>query len=501
MADTVEQMSQSIELLKEHVRVLQTRNITVGAVANLDVRDYGAVGNARVVMDGKCTGNNIVTSATANFQSTDVGKKLSLINDTTSSTVIRGTTIVEVMSATQVRVSANAVGNVQNGVGVLTWGTDDTAAIQAALNAAANLTGPDLYVSENQPIGLGFAVVSLPVTGQGDGGYMIADTINVPRQVVLDAPAMLVSAISDPYKRLIYFQAGSHCYRLYAQCNLGNGILVGATGERSQALFSGYVRLWRVGTLETANQSQRQIGMEFRGYGMTLTGQFWVKGGNRGVFINNGNDVLANQLFLIGAKTGLVMVGGAQLVFNHVEFDTCADKAIQINTCQLVQVANAQAWINNSNPTAKFSYGIDLGNASGTTPNSGVTINYHAQNTGDTAIVRVANTCDARINVTGSNSYIPTGNSTPIQNLIVYGSNITGYLDVRAHMSSNISIVAGGNQYGRLSVDLQGEQEERLHHDLSFQSGADGVILIDRTTGQRRRLLLSGGELSTEIVS
>lgn len=238
----------------------------------IDVRAFGAAGDCKRVDDGKCTGNDIVTSVTAGFTAADVGKRLSLINDTTTAVVFRGATIIAVVDSQTVQLDSNGASTVSTGVGVLHWGTDDSSAFQMAFDYAENLTGPDTYSSENQPIGLGYAMVQAPLNDPklGGGAYMICETISVPRQVIFDCPAMLVSGIPDAYDRFIHFEAGSHCYRLKAQANLGNGILWGGTGERSQSHVYGYIRLWRVGRLDIT--SNRQIGLEFRGYGLTIEG-------------------------------------------------------------------------------------------------------------------------------------------------------------------------------------------------------------------------------------
>ncbi|MFE2324607.1 hypothetical protein ACFXD5_11930 [Streptomyces sp. NPDC059385] len=96
---------------------------------------YGAVGNGQVVNDGAMTATSAtLTSATANFQPGDVGKAISVKGAAVTGVTTLVTTISARISATQVTLAAQAATTVTNAVVI--WGTDDTAAIQAAVDAA-----------------------------------------------------------------------------------------------------------------------------------------------------------------------------------------------------------------------------------------------------------------------------------------------------------------------------------------------------------------------------
>lgn len=98
---------------------------------------YGAVGDAQVVTDGAmASGTAVLTSATANWPSTVVGKSISVKGAGPTGVTTLVTTVASWQSATQITLSAaNASGGAVSGA-VVIWGTDDTAAIQAAVDAA-----------------------------------------------------------------------------------------------------------------------------------------------------------------------------------------------------------------------------------------------------------------------------------------------------------------------------------------------------------------------------
>lgn len=103
---------------------------------------YNAKGDGKVVTDGAmATGSTILTSATANFTTGDVGKAIQVKGAAAAGVTTLVTTIASRQSATQVTLNAaNASGSTVSGALVL-WASDDTAAIQAATNDAAAYAG------------------------------------------------------------------------------------------------------------------------------------------------------------------------------------------------------------------------------------------------------------------------------------------------------------------------------------------------------------------------
>jgi hypothetical protein len=98
---------------------------------------YGALGNGKVVGDGvMSSGSATLTSATASFVAADAGKAISVKGAAVTGVTTLVTTISAVNSSTSITLAAsNASGGALSNA-VVIWGTDDTAAIQAAIDAA-----------------------------------------------------------------------------------------------------------------------------------------------------------------------------------------------------------------------------------------------------------------------------------------------------------------------------------------------------------------------------
>jgi hypothetical protein len=102
-----------------------------------DASQYGAKGDARVVTDGAmAAGSAVLTSATAAWPADIVGKAISVKGAGPTGVTTLVTTVASRQSATQITLAAaNASAGAVSGA-IVIWGTDDTAAIQAAVNAA-----------------------------------------------------------------------------------------------------------------------------------------------------------------------------------------------------------------------------------------------------------------------------------------------------------------------------------------------------------------------------
>ena len=114
---------------------------------------YGAVGDAQVVADGAMSsGSAVLTSATANWPSTGIaGKSISVKGAGPTGVTTLVTTVASRQSATQITLNAaNASGGALTGA-VVIWGTDDTAAIQAAVNAAEAYLASHTYAQVYLP--------------------------------------------------------------------------------------------------------------------------------------------------------------------------------------------------------------------------------------------------------------------------------------------------------------------------------------------------------------
>lgn len=109
---------------------------------------YNAVGNVKAVYDGVMnTSSAVLTSATANFSSADVNKAIIVKGAVTQAT---GTslvsTIASVQSSTQATLNNAATASI-TGAQVV-YGTDDTTAIQSAINAAFTYASANSFYAE-----------------------------------------------------------------------------------------------------------------------------------------------------------------------------------------------------------------------------------------------------------------------------------------------------------------------------------------------------------------
>lgn len=155
-----------------------------------NVKDYGAVGNGKVRIDGAMTsgGNTVTCSTSTPFVSGDVGKKILIKGaGATGITSLIGT-ITGFTSSSVVTISVNASTTISNAV--VMWGTDDTAAFQDAVNAAvayavANSGAADVFI----PVSSGFYVIAgALVTGgttKGNAQITIPVVASTANKVVL----------------------------------------------------------------------------------------------------------------------------------------------------------------------------------------------------------------------------------------------------------------------------------------------------------------------------
>lgn len=99
------------------------------------VATYGALGDGKLTVDGVATASSaVITSASNPWISGDVGKSIIVVGAAATGVTTLVTTIASYQSAGQVTLATNAVTSISNCL--IMWATDDTAAIQAAINAA-----------------------------------------------------------------------------------------------------------------------------------------------------------------------------------------------------------------------------------------------------------------------------------------------------------------------------------------------------------------------------
>jgi hypothetical protein len=143
------------------------------AAWKFDVTQYGALGNTRVVNDGAMTtGSSTLTSATAVFTAADVGRYVSVKGAAATGVTTLIATITARNSATSVTLSAaNASGGNVTAAAVFV-GSDDTAAIQSAIDAAEAYLATHSYAQVYFPP-LGFTVAG-PLNNTKNGNGQLA---------------------------------------------------------------------------------------------------------------------------------------------------------------------------------------------------------------------------------------------------------------------------------------------------------------------------------------
>lgn len=145
---------------------LSGKPTTLSSLGIFDVANYGAVADGQTLYDGTFTsGSTTFTSASANFTSADVGKTIVLQISQTTRQIL---TIAAVVSATSVTLSANASGSSSAYPDRITvYGTDNTAAINAALTAMGTKGGElrlkeGIYLCKGAPNGAGNSIFHIP---------------------------------------------------------------------------------------------------------------------------------------------------------------------------------------------------------------------------------------------------------------------------------------------------------------------------------------------------
>lgn len=146
-------------------------------VYNIKSAPYSAAGNYKAVSDGAmASGSTTLTSATASFAAGDVGKYIAVQGAATAGANLFTTIAGFTNSTTVTLTSGNASGGAISGKFV-EWGTDDTSAIQSAINAARTAGGGVVYV----PLG-NYLVSRLDMTGSGSPTViLVGDGVNASR--------------------------------------------------------------------------------------------------------------------------------------------------------------------------------------------------------------------------------------------------------------------------------------------------------------------------------
>ncbi len=129
---------------------IDTTVLPHGVPVSVKASRFGAAGDARQVTDGAInvgTNNKLLTSATAAFAASDIGKTI-VITGAGAAGANLSTTITSVISSTSVMLTVAASMTVSGATVVL--GTDDTAAINSAISYLQTVNRGSLYFPSGQ---------------------------------------------------------------------------------------------------------------------------------------------------------------------------------------------------------------------------------------------------------------------------------------------------------------------------------------------------------------
>lgn len=433
----------------------------------IDVRDYNAVPDARVVLDLQATtGLPTVTSASANFTSADIGKVIKFY-DTSIDAYGATTTIQSVTNATTaVMVGNSPITITSTHVGYCMIGTDQSANIQAALNAALALTGQNptsLSSAVNFPSGIGQVTVLLPVDTTGDA-YLIANPITAFRNTCINADAMILCAlpgtgINDRTFPII-LKSGVSIDRLRVHAGWGMGVLAGDPFANCDS-FVNDLQVFNGGTnnnnsLNPTNQTSVQI----RGNTWSINSIYADCHGNGTggtcVDIESGVDINIGRITAIGGKFGLLVLGVEELMVSKLLCNTIKNSPIRINSCNNVDI-DAMSYVDfdDSAGTIAQVAGVLVGDFT-TVVNNNIRIRYQASSTGG-ALAILSNIANSTLFLQGSNAR-QLSNTTGVKQItngVAYLTGVSNSLMVHMVLDATITSVFSGTVTGELDV-LQG---------------------------------------------
>ncbi len=143
-----------------------------GRVREFHPEWWGAAGDGKVLNDGSISASSsTLTSASAAFTSSDVGKPIS-VEGAGASGIALNTTIATFVSTTSVTLSAAASTTVSSAK--VYFGTDDSTEIQAALDAASSSLGGKVIAPATSVITSAVTLKSGGVTLEGQGSGSVA---------------------------------------------------------------------------------------------------------------------------------------------------------------------------------------------------------------------------------------------------------------------------------------------------------------------------------------
>jgi hypothetical protein len=403
-------------------------------------------------------------------------------------------------------------------------GTDTTINIQAALDAAAALVPQDVNLPYE-----GAVRVVLPA-----GKYIISRTIVVPSNVILDSThASFFNFITNDWAPIIWGKRHSHATIINVHANKKSGIWWGDP-EAGGVRCDSYIDSVRVQHAGVENESslpagQQKCGLRLFGLWFSI-GRIEIKEANIGLDIYQASDLLCPATFLMGCSTACRMESAEQIILPCVALDTNFNTGFQIDNSGNILV-NLTAFVNSDGYGTAMDCLLRIGQYSGIACKD-IYVTAAATSIGG-RMLAIANCMDSSFTLFASNArlfsqtsgnaqatshwnavnwtsasgevnvggllahnigtnYQPYGNEGSASAAIKYGSNLSGFLDIKLLASSGITATEG-TIYGLLTVNGQrsGNQDFRY-----FQSS----IPKNPQIGERWGELDANGVLTDEWV-
>lgn len=433
---------------------------------------FGAKGDARRVRNVSATAaSKVVTASSAAFSAADVGKLAAVYSDTLVGAV---TTVASVQSSTQITLTDNAGLAVSGSSGYVMVGSDDSAAIAAAL-ASVTPSSVDVTVGPNQPQSLGVRRVVV------SGDSMIRSAVTVPAGVELDcAGSMLVNMLADRFAPAVIAQPGARFGALRMEAMGGSGVQWGTGAASDQTdVWARTVVLWHVGkATETTGALRAQTALTLKGYSHGAD-VVWVKGGAKGVVHAGGSDASFGTAFLIGCRQPVEMTATNQVSYGVIFMDTSGDVATGgVSGCNGLSMDDGcsdisfhiQAFQVLGNTTWKLDNVVLLGRG-GAAKNRNIQGTIQARATGGN-VLNLAAAQDIDIDMIATNTPSYSSGGSAITTAVVWGA-IGGGVRVTAALGGGITpytgVVAGAYRW----------TQDGVEYSAAINSFPDGVRVAD----------------------
>lgn len=289
-----------------------------GAAGAQGAQGPSGAGSARIVVpDGIIKQRPTTTAASAvvtfggphNLTGAQVGMTCWATDDTGQFGTLR--TLQSVDSTTQITLSGT-VGLTLTAQGEMVFGTPIDAALDTALAAAAAAT----FINSNADVNVGFgpnAGAVVEISG-GTGVAIMTGTHTVGRGVKLHMDAMAYCK-GNTGTATLTFQKSSSFGDLHLTVGAGKACVFGEGVTTQSHIFGKTLEVY-------ADHSGTNNLIEFQGNDWVID-SVWTKGGKTALRLNSGTDCMVKRAFLIGAQTGIAVIGSSQVDIDAT-IDSCA---------------------------------------------------------------------------------------------------------------------------------------------------------------------------------